>query len=101
VCVYASACACACVPFASPNPYLDLVLGLDQVLAVQVAVRTHCLVQILLLLELGFPLSDPLLQAQPDRVLPTSSLQACVQADPSCRQAADVSGVGLARTLHL
>ena len=37
---------------------LDLVLRLDQVLAVDVAVRSHGLIQVLLLLESGLALTD-------------------------------------------
>ena len=38
--------------------FLNLILSLDEVLAVQVAVGTHCLVQVLLLLQPCFTLHN-------------------------------------------
>ncbi len=37
---------------------LDLILCLDQIFAVQVAISSHCLIQVLLLLEPGLTLAD-------------------------------------------
>mmetsp|Transcript_148054 Transcript_148054/g.258764 ORF Transcript_148054/g.258764 Transcript_148054/m.258764 type:complete len:445 (+) Transcript_148054:213-1547(+) len=48
--------------FELPLHLIDLIMGLDQVLRVQVPIRPHGLVQVLLLLQLGLTLADLLLQ---------------------------------------
>ena len=56
----------------------DLVLRLDEVLRVEVTVGAHCLVQRLLLLELGLAVGDPLLQLD-DRELPYLDFLECLR----------------------